>query len=364
MIGLATSDRLGWWRTLSTGLLLGVAAIWMVALLDAIGSERLGYDFRSAYLPAAESVRTGGSPYVLPESPGGDGRLPYVYPPQLAIALVPSTTLPVDVSAFIAFLVCLAALMGALAVVGVRDVRCYAAVLVWAPGWNALETANVSAVLALALAVAWRVRDRTWGSSATLALAVSTKLFLWPLLVWAVATGRARTAAMAVAIGSAVTLAAWASIGLDGLDSFPDQLGLIELDDSYSIVAVANELGLETVVGRALMVLVGGGLLAACVAFGRSGDERRALTCGIAAALALTPVVWLHYLVLLVVPLALARPRLSAVWLLPVVLWASPRAGNGDGFETILPAVVAAIVVAVALARSDAGGSASGATPA
>jgi hypothetical protein len=59
--------------------------------------------------------------------------------------------------------------------------------------------------------------------------------------------------------------------------------------------------------------------------------------------------VWLHYLVLLVVPLALARPRFSVLWLLPVVLWASPRAGHGEGVETILPAVVVTLVLAVLL---------------
>ena len=97
------------------------------------------------------------------------------YPPQLALALLPLTALPVDVAAFIGFLGALAALMGALAVLGVRDVRCYAAVVLWAPGWNALEMANVSAVLALALAVAWRYRDATWGTPLALGLAISSQ---------------------------------------------------------------------------------------------------------------------------------------------------------------------------------------------
>ena len=112
--------------------------------------DKLGWDFRVAYLPAAELVAEGRSPY--PADPGDPqpGELTsYHYPPQLAVAITPLTRTSDDVAAVIAVLVSLAALMGALAVLGVRDVRCYAVVVIWAPGWNALEMANVSALLAL-----------------------------------------------------------------------------------------------------------------------------------------------------------------------------------------------------------------------
>jgi hypothetical protein len=61
--------------------------------------------------------------------------------------------------------------------------------------------------------------------------------------------------------------------------------------------------------------------------------------------------VWLHYLVLLIVPLAIFRPRFSALWLLPILLWTSPRPGYAEGFLTFLPAIAAAILVATLLAR-------------
>ena len=56
-----------------------------------------------------------------------------------------------------------------------------------------------------------------------------------------------------------------------------------------------------------------------------------------AATLALSPIVWLHYLVVLLVPMAIARPRFSLLWLLPVVLWVSPRPGYPEGFTGLLP---------------------------
>lgn len=64
MIAVPSRAPLGSWRLLSTGVLIGAAAIFMLGLLAAGGSERLGYDFRAAYLPTAESVHDTGWPAV------------------------------------------------------------------------------------------------------------------------------------------------------------------------------------------------------------------------------------------------------------------------------------------------------------
>ena len=63
------------------------------------------------------------------------------------------------------------------------------------------------------------------------------------------------------------------------------------------------------------------------------------------------PIVWLHYLVLLLVPLAIARPRFSLLWLLPVLLWVSPKPGYAEGIQTFMPGVAAVILLAVLLGR-------------
>ncbi len=349
MTAIETAPRpaIEWRRTLSAGVLVGAAAIFVVALFASTGSERLGYDFRAVYLPAAESVWHGESPYVT------DNELPYVYPPLLAILVVPFTALPVDVAAVLAVLASLAALMGALAIVGVRDIRCFAAVLIWAPGWNSLEMANVSALLALTLAVAWRFRAMVWPLAAALGLAISVKLFLWPLFLWAAVTRRLRALAAALGIGLGVTLLSWAVIGFAGLTSFPDQLSMVDFDASYSLVAIGEELGFSRTVGRVLTLVVGGIALAGVLYLARRGDDFGAFTVSIAAALALSPVVWQHYLVLLAVPLAIIRPRFSAAWLVPILLWVSPRAENGEAVQVLLPALVGALLVAIALSRPD-----------
>jgi hypothetical protein len=161
-------------------------------------------------------------------------------------------------------------------------------------------------------------------------------------------------AALAVGTGLAVTVVAWAAIGFAGLTGYPDlleRLSELQSERSYSIVGMASELGLPSGVGRAVTLLVGGALLAGCVLLGRRGDEERSFTCAVAATLALSPIVWLHYLVLLLVPLAILRPRFTALWLLPVLLWVSPRPGYAEGYETFMPALVAAILVTMLLVR-------------
>jgi len=174
-------------------------------------------------------------------------------------------------------------------------------------------------------------------------------------------------AALAVGLGLVVTVVAWGAIGFAGLAEYPDllrRLSELQSDRSYSIVGMASTLGLGDAVGRVATILVGGALLAGCVVLARRGDEERSFTCAVAATLALSPIVWLHYLVLLLVPLAILRPRFSLIWLLPVVLWVSPRPGYAEGYETFMPALVAAILVTVLLARPRPGRGVAAAAPA
>jgi hypothetical protein len=91
--------------------------------------------------------------------------------------------LSADAAVVLVVLGSLAALMGALALVGVRDVRCFAIVPIWGSGWNALEMANVSALLALMLALVWRCRGTLLPFAATVGAMVSVKPFLWLMLV-------------------------------------------------------------------------------------------------------------------------------------------------------------------------------------
>jgi alpha-1,2-mannosyltransferase len=332
--------------------LIALAVVSIVTFVDGLDPGSIGFDFRGAFLPAADAVLDGESPYPPVEGPELASQTAYVYPPLIAYLVVPFTFVPETVASILAVLGVAALLAATLVVLGVRDVRCYAAVLLWAPTTNALHMASSSALLAFAAALAWRYRATTWPLAASMGLAVATKLILWPLLVWTVATRRLRPTVYAVLIGGGVTLATWAVLGFEGLERYPAmlrRLSDLEAEESYSLVGAASALGLGDVEGRLIAAGLGVALLVASVVFARRGDDLRSFTFALAAAIALTPIVWLHYLVLLLVPLAIARPRFSAIWLMPLILWLTPLNGNGEAIQPLLPALVAATVILVAL---------------
>ena len=340
---------------ISTIVLVFFAVTITVAVVGMSAAQGLlAWDVRFAYLPAAEAVLDGDSPYPALDDPILEDQKGYVYPPQLLLALVPFTPLPNGVVGVIVAAALIALLLLTLRVLGIRDVRCYAAALLWVPSVSGVLLGNISIPLAFAAAVAWRYRDAVWQPAWALGLAVSAKFLMWPLLVWTIATRRLRATVWALAIGIAVTFGAWAAIGFDGLTGYPDllrRLSDIQSERSYSLVGMAATAGLGGAVGKALTLLVGGALLVGCVAFARRGDDQRSFTCAIAATLALSPIVWLHYLVVLLVPTAIARPRFSLLWLLPVLLWVSPRPGYAEGIQTFMPGIAIAILVTILLAR-------------
>jgi hypothetical protein len=343
---------LGWSRLLVTGALVLVATVYVTGILVSADRLGLGFDFRFQYYDGATALVEREPLYPERDDAALEWGRAYVYPPPLAAALTPFTALSRDAASVLALVGALAAVLGSLALVGVRDLRCYAVAALSAPVWNVLETANVTALLALALALAWRYRSRVWPVALALGVAISMKMFIWPMTVWVLATRRIGVFLRTMAVAAASLLAAWAAAGFQGMRAYPDlisRLSEIHASHSYSIVGMADALGLGRVVGHVALVVVGSALLALCVAYGRRGDDVRAYTLAVAATLAFTPIMWQHYLCLLLVPLAVARPRFSPLWCLPLLLWIAPRVGHGEGIEPYLPALVAATMLVAML---------------
>jgi hypothetical protein len=120
-----------------------------------------------------------------------------------------------------------------------------------------------------------------------------------------------------------------------------------------------------------LALLLAAGLLAVAARVAR--DERReprerdvaTLTLALAAALAASPIVWVHYFLLLVVPVALIRPRLSLLWFVPLAYyplgesaWPGGDAGKlGLALVTTTILIVAAVYGSLFAGRFSADGS-------
>jgi alpha-1,2-mannosyltransferase len=296
---------------------------------------------------AARSIVHGRSPFP-PADPAalahGDK---YVYPPVTALLMAPLAFLP-DVAGKAVFLVlALACVLLALRLLGVRDWRCYGLAALTAPVLDTLSLGAISSALLLGVAAAWRYRDRRFVTAAVTAVTAVAKVFVWPLFVWLLATRRLRTALWAAGLSVFLLIGGWAVIGFAGLGGYPHLLRVLTKVDaaqSYSLAGLLRvDGGAATALSALLVIVVTAGVFLA--ARGPDGD-RRALAVAAAGALLATPVLWLHYLDLLFVPIAFARPRLSAVWFAPLAFWATPLAhSHGSIWRICFVLAVSTLIV-------------------
>jgi len=337
--------------------------------LRSVGGLQVPFDF-GVFLQAGEAVRQGESPYVDPDVViSEDLPAPYVYPPVLAYVVAPLTFLPETIAGSSApgvlfTLILIGCTLGTLLALGVADWRCYPIALFYPVTLENVEYGAIGPILALFVALGWRYRDRAFGGGGAIGAAVVLKVFLGPLVVWLTATRRGRGAGAAVATAAGLALVSWAAIGFRGLVDYPSllrRLSDLEAERSYSVFALLRTVEVPELVARGLVLAASATLLALAWRAGRahspgrSEHDRRSLTYALAAGFVLTPILWLHYLVLLVVPIALARPRLSALWFAPLALtvfealdwyrgW--PR---GDGRALVSVALVVAFVFTASL---------------
>jgi hypothetical protein len=309
-----------------------LAVAWVVFV--GIRSHALAFDLVHAYLPAAHAVLVGRSPYPSSTVGALTPRTAFVYPPLTAYLAAPLTVLPLWAVEVLATALALACIVAALLIVGVRDWRCIMVVFLWLPAYSAIQTANVSLLILVGLALLWRLRDRAFCVAILAGFLIALKLFLWPVLLWLIVTRRLRGAAGGVVAATALIVLPWAGIGFRGVATYPHLLSLlsrVEGRDGYTIAAVVSgtmSWGAASLLGAA----VGFGILA--LAAQRRGDDRASFVLTIAAMLALSPVVYMHYFVVLVLVLGLYVPRFGAIWTLPLLLWVAPQVDNGATWQT------------------------------
>ncbi len=278
------------------------------------------------FLNAGDAVLHGRTPYQDVDEIGH--HLGYVYPPLLAFvdhsALGPARTVAGDASGRCSYRIFSSP--GRCGCSGsVRDWRCYPVALLWPFTREAVEYGAIGPLLLLIVAFLWRYRDSTWGAATATASAVAAKLFLWPLAVWLAFTGRIRTAGLSIAITLVLVFVPWIAIGLRRTEAVPGACSRRSRISRITARTASSRSSARSAAPRSSRrfspCCCGVALLAlafrAARNHGLTARDRDRISLGyvLAAALVLTPVVWPHYLVLLLAPLALARPRLSALWL-------------------------------------------------
>jgi Glycosyltransferase family 87 len=333
-------------------LLFGAAPLLLmgVCLGDATAAGPHHSDFWT-FWSAGGDVLHGHSPYpALQSLPHVAYRkfAPFVYPPITAFTMVPLALLPYGIAKALYLLLSLATIALALRLLGVRDWRCFGLVFACGPAYAAIGLGAVGPFLLVGVALAWRYRDRAVLAGLAVAYVISAKLFLWPLWFWLLRTRRYRAAAVAAGVGFGSVLASWAAIGFAGLREYPQLLGrLTELvgPHSYSIYALERSLGVANVAAERSLYALAFAALALVVLLVR--DDRRIFVAVLAISLFATPILWPHYLVLLVVPMALVTRRLSPLWLALPLLWVDASAwSKGTAWTASLLVLVTVIAVA------------------
>jgi hypothetical protein len=285
----------------------------------------LAGDFHYAFWPAGQRLLHGVSPYVDPGARVISHAIAFVYPAVGALLLAPLALLPHSVADSAFALLNLAAILLTLRVLAVRDWRLYGLALLCPMVFSGWSLGNVTLLLGLGVAVAWRNRDRPLLVGSLIAVLVSIKLFLWPLALWLLATRRYAALSYATLVGLVLNAVAWTILGFNELHRYSQLMQALvraEEQHGYSIISLALRAGTSRFAAYTLAILLVAGAAAACIKLGRAGRDLAALALSLAASILATPIVQLHYFALALVPFAVARPRLTRAWALPLAFWA------------------------------------------
>lgn len=322
-------------RSGELGLLVGVAiaglgALWLVAgMLSFPGSEGWGYDYR-AYTDAAVRLADSGSLYQ-PETlegryrPGPYGL--YLYAPPLGIAVTPLAEADLDTGVAAWFVLRVVALMAACALLPVSvpvRLASFGVATASYPVSHDLALGNVSTLLLLPLAMTWRWLDRPLGQAA-LAVAMSVRPTVGIVLVWQLLRRQWRAVAWAALAGLGLIAL---TLPFVGLGSYVDYVTVLRNMSDVTGVRVNHDLGsaaldLGAGSGVARLALLGGYAIAiAAMLLSLRRDRELGFVVTVAGSLLLSPLLWDHYLAMLVLPAAfLAQHGRPWAIFLPLLAW-------------------------------------------
>jgi hypothetical protein len=326
-------------------------ALTMIAIHSFWTHGILAYDFNHFYWPAGDRVRHGLSPYIYGDWFPSETKVGFVYPAPTALVFAAVATVPREVGEVLFTALSLAGPLLALRLLCVSDWRPYALVLLWPPIINGWQAANLSMMLVVGVAALWRYRARFAVSGLLLGLMISLKVFLWPIGLFFLATRRYSALASAAVTVVVVNGVAWLAVGLDEIPRYRatvESFSHLREHAGFSVVGFVEALGGGRVAAYAVVVILVSLAGTACVVLGRRRKEQSAFVLSVAACLLATPIMWLHYLVLLIVPLALRYPRLHPLWALPLI-WFSVRATGPATWQVGVVLVLSTILIAAAL---------------
>jgi alpha-1,2-mannosyltransferase len=307
-------------RATRPGVGLGVIAIAaflaveaMALVLVAVRASRLGFDFE-AYARAAHRILDGAPLYDLSVRVGDFAA--YFYPPPFALAFIPFALLPHDAGLWQWTALAIASVALGVAILPVRPRVRWIVLGLCVINWPVLYSillSQVGPLLFLLFAVGWHWRNRPVVLGVAIAAGAMMKIQPIILLGWAALTGRWR--AVAIAVGAIVTGALISTVAL-GPGVWSGFIGIVgqvsepvTTPNSMSLGAIAYQAGIsEGIAGTVQIIGVVGVVAVVLVAILKASDEVSYLTTVVASQI-LSPQVWDHYAVVLILPTAWLMER-------------------------------------------------------
>lgn len=350
--GLARSIA-AWLRRLAWPLLIAMACVagmyLSLALIILPGSKGWGYDFE-AYVNAARRLASSGSLYQDVTLSGAFRPGPYglyLYAPPLGVAVLPLSGVPLPVATALWF-----ALRAGLLGVGcaLMPVRPAIRVAIFVSGaFSAVVVAdlvlgNVSLLIMVLAVVMWRWLDRPLGAIA-LAVTMSMRPIFAIFLVWSLLRRRVRWVAWAVIAGVVLVAATLPFVGFRGYEEYLRVVRNVSdvtgVEANLDLGSTMLRLGLsQTVATTALFSGFAVAIVAMLVSLRR--DPETGFMVWLGATMLLAPLLWDHYLTLVMLPAAFLAARGRLLWLaLPLLTWLP---------DPLLPVVAIVATVAPLLA--------------
>jgi hypothetical protein len=332
-----------------------VAVVVFVAFLAgvlAFAGETLGYDLL-AYHQAARRVLSGDALYDLSfEAAGGFGL--FYYPPFFAPLILPFGVLTEGVAIWLWIALLLSCFALGVSLLPVAPAIRWTVVLLAGLSWPflyAVKLGQVGPILFLLFAAGWRWLDDPHRLGSSMALGTAVKLQPGLLFFWAAITGRWKAVATGLAVLAGLAVVATLVAGIGVWWDFVRLVGRVAdpITTPHNVTpgAIAFQAGMAPDAASVVQWLFIAATLVTVVIAGRLASPDSSYLAAVVGSQLLSPILWDHYAMLLLLPVAwlCARGQWWSVLIplstaLPLV-GVTPPVAYPVGFVLALAAVVA-----------------------
>jgi alpha-1,2-mannosyltransferase len=304
------------------------AVLWAAAVAGTFAFDFLAYHQAGQRVIAGERLY---DPSV--QQTGGFGL--FYYPPPFVLPILPFALLPGDVASVIWVALLVAAFFAAVCLMPVATRVKWLVVLLGGLSWPVAYTfklGQVGPLLMLLFAIGWRWLDAPGRLGASAATGALIKLQPGLVLVWAALTRRWRAVAVGLAV---VVVACLVATLVVGVGAWSDYVALIrQVSDpittphNFTPGAVAYQAGASSAVGAWIQLTVAVLVVGAVIVAARIATAEASFLVAVVASQLLSPVLWDHYAMLLLLPVA---------WLLERRRW----------WAALIPLAMSIIVVSI-----------------